>query len=48
MVSQIAFSSLQRPSATPVSNNALAIVHQAQMASLRNIDTPDNSLHRGK
>jgi hypothetical protein len=48
MVPQIAFSSLRRLSATPVSSNASAIVHQAKMASLRNIDTPDNPMHRGK
>jgi hypothetical protein len=48
MVPQIAFSSPLRPDSTLVSNNASAIVHQAQMASLRNIDTPDNPMHRGK
>jgi hypothetical protein len=48
MVPQKAFSSLLRPGATPVSNDSLAIVHEAQMAPLRNIDTLDNPLHRGK
>jgi hypothetical protein len=48
MVPQIAFSFLLRPDVTLVSNHALAIVHEAQIASLRNIDTPDNPMHRGK
>jgi hypothetical protein len=48
MVPQGAFSSLLRPDVTPVSSSALAIVHEAQIALLRNIDTPDNPVHRGK
>jgi hypothetical protein len=48
MVPQRAFSSLLRPDAIQVSNNASAIVHEAQTASLRNIDTPDNPMHREK
>ncbi len=48
MVPQRAFSFLLRPDVTPVSNNALEIVHEAQIVPQRNIDTPDNPMHRGK
>jgi hypothetical protein len=48
MVPQRAFSFLLRPDVTPVSNNALAIVHQAQMVSLHNIDIPGNPMRRGE
>jgi hypothetical protein len=48
MVPQRAFCSLLRLGATPVSDNALAIVDKAQIAPLRKIDTPDNPMHRGK
>jgi hypothetical protein len=48
MVPQRTFSFPLRLDATPVSNDALAIVHQAQIAPLRNIDTLDNPMHRGK
>jgi len=48
MVPQRAFSFLLRPDAIPVSNNASAIVHKAQIAPLRNVDAPDNPMHRGK
>jgi hypothetical protein len=48
MVSQRAYNSLLRPDVTPVSNNALEIVHEAQIVPLRNIDTLDDPMHRGK
>jgi hypothetical protein len=48
MVPQRAYNSLLRPDVTPVSNNALKIVHEAQIAPLRNIDTFDDPMHRGK
>ena len=48
MVPQGAFSFLLRPDAIPVSSNASAIFHEVQIARLRNIDTPDNPVHRGK
>jgi hypothetical protein len=48
MVPQRAFSFLLRPDAAPVSNDALAIVHNAQMAPLHNMDTLNNPMHRGK
>jgi hypothetical protein len=48
MVPQRAFSFLLCPDATPVSNNASAIVDRAQIAPLFNVDAPDNPMHRGK
>jgi len=48
MVPQRAFSFLLRPDAIPVSSNASAIFHEVQIARLRNIDTPDNPMHRGE
>jgi hypothetical protein len=48
MVPQRAYNSLLRSDVTPVSNNALKIVHEAQIAPLRNIDTFDDPMHRGK
>jgi hypothetical protein len=48
MVPQRAFSFLLRPDVIPVSSNASAIFHEVQIARLRNIDTPDNPMHRGE
>jgi hypothetical protein len=48
MVPQRAFSFLLRPDVTQVSSSASAIVHKAQIDHLRNIDAPDNPVHRGK
>jgi hypothetical protein len=48
MVPQRAFSFLLYPDATPVSNNPLAIIHEAQIAPPPKIDAPGNPMHRGK